>query len=327
MPLLQSALDQISPNMVADVAITAVLIYWLFSLIRGTRAVRLLIGVCLLLAVYAAALAFDLRLLTLILQTGAYVGLFALVVVFQPELRRALDRIGRLGSLGWLMSPAEQSRATHVAADVACAAAQLSSDGQGALIVIERESGLQEIAETGVMLHADLTVDLLVTVFSPKTPLHDGAVVIRGESILAAGAILPSSETTIPLERFGTRHKAALGMTEQTDALVVVVSEETGQISLVERARIVRNLDEPKLARALVALLHPKAAGTRLRETVPPAGVRSPFRRLAGRARFAGRRPASEAAKRDRLVRREPRIEPPGPGEQSDDESSERAAS
>jgi diadenylate cyclase len=325
MPLLQSALDQISPNMVADVAITAVLIYWLFSLIRGTRAVRLLVGVCLLLVVYAAAIALDLRLLTLILQTGAYVGLIALVVVFQPELRRALDRIGRLGSLGWLMSPAEQSQASHIAVDVAAAAARLSSEGVGALIVIERESGLQEIAETGIMLHADLTVDLLVTIFSPKTPLHDGAVVIRGESILAAGAILPSSETTIPLERFGTRHKAALGMTEQTDALVVVVSEETGQISLVERARIVRNLDEPKLARSLLALLHPKDAGTRLRETVPPGRVRAPLGRLTGRVRSStGHR--SDSATRSRLLKRAPRIDSSTSGG-GEDESNQRAAS
>jgi diadenylate cyclase len=313
MPLLQSALDKVSPSVVADIAITALLIYWLFSLIRGTRAVRLVVGVCLLFLVYGAALAFDLRLLTLILQTGAYVGLFALVVVFQPELRRALDRIGRLGSLGWLISPAEQSRAAHVAAEVASAASRLSHEGHGALIVVERESGLQEIAETGVMLHADISADLLVTVFSPKTPLHDGAVVIRGDTILAAGAMLPSAETTIPLERFGTRHKAALGMTEQTDALVVVVSEESGQISLVERARIVRNLDEPKLARALIAHLHPQVGGGRLlRETGRSARVAPSFRALARRARFGGRRRVSEAPRKDRSDRRPPpRIEPP----------------
>jgi diadenylate cyclase len=327
MPLLQSALDNVSPNQVADIAITALLIYWLFSLIRGTRAVRLVVGVCLLLLVYGAALAFDLKLLTLILQTGAYVGLFALVVVFQPELRRALDRIGRLGSLGWLISPAEQSRATHVAAEVASAAASLSHEGHGALVVIERESGLQEIAESGVMLHADLSADLLVTLFSPKTPLHDGAVVIRGDSILAAGAILPSSETTIPLERYGTRHKAALGMTEQTDALVVVVSEETGQISLVERARIVRNLDEPKLARALLALLHPQKGG-RLRESGPSAGVPSSFRRLARRARFGGRRRATQVAWRDRALRRQPLAEPVRAEQPlADDDPEKRAAS
>ncbi len=288
MPLIQSALDKISPNVLADIAITALLIYWLFSLIRGTRAVRLVVGVCLLLLVYAAAVTFDLRLLKVILQTSAYVGLFALVVVFQPELRRALDRIGGLGSLGWLISPAEQSAAVHVATEVAGAAQRLSHEGHGALVVIERETGLQEIAETGIMLHADVSADLLVTLFSPKTPLHDGAVVIRADRILAAGAILPSAETTIPLERFGTRHKAALGMTEQTDAIVVVVSEETGQISLVERARIVRNLDEPKLARALTALLHPQTATGFFRASTPPRRVGPSVRNLARRARFGG---------------------------------------
>jgi len=288
MPLLQSALDKVSPNVVADIAITALLIYWLFSLIRGTRAVRLVIGVCLLLVVYGAAVTFDLRLLKVILQTSAYVGLFALVVVFQPELRRALDRIGRLGSLAWLISPAEQSTAVHVATQVASAAERLSREGHGALIVLERETGLQEIAENGVMLHADVSADLLVTLFSPKTPLHDGAVVIRGDSILAAGAVLPSAETTIPLERFGTRHKAALGMTEQTDAIVVVVSEESGQISLVERARIVRNLDEPKLARALAVLLRPEVASRLRPQGRQPGRARATVRELARRARFDG---------------------------------------
>jgi hypothetical protein len=155
-------------------------------------------------------------------------------------------------------------------------------------VVLERETGLQEIAETGVMLHADVSADLLVTLFSPRTPLHDGAVVIRGDRILAAGALLPSAETTIPLERFGTRHKAALGMTEQTDAIVVVVSEESGQISLVERARIVRNLDEPKLARALSALLRPQAAGGlfRTRPIRPPRRGGPSLRDFARRARL-----------------------------------------
>jgi diadenylate cyclase len=286
MPLITSALGKVSPNVVADIAITALLIYWLFSLIRGTRAVRLVVGVCLLFLVYGAALAFDLQLLRVILQTGAYVGLFALVVIFQPELRRALDRIGRLGSLGWLL-PVEQSQGTHVAAQVASAAARLSHERHGALIVIERETGLQEIAETGVMLHADVTADLLVTIFMPRTPLHDGAVVIRGDQVLAAGAILPSAETTVPLERLGTRHKAALGMTETTDAIVVVVSEETGQVSLVERARIQRNVDEVKLARALAKMIHPQSATELLRQerhavAHPVGGVR----RLARRARL-----------------------------------------
>lgn len=311
MPVLQQALDQVRPNAVADIAITALLIYWLFSLIRGTRAVRLVVGVCLLFLVYGAALALDLRLLVLILQTGAYVGLFALVVVFQPELRRALDRIGRLGSLGWLISPAEQSIAAHVAAEVASSAARLSREGHGALIVMERETGLQEIAENGIMLHADVSADLLVTIFSPKTPLHDGAVVIRGDSILAAGSLLPSAETTIPLERFGTRHKAALGITEQTDAIVVVVSEESGQVSLVERARIVRNLDEPKLARALAALLHPHVGtGLLVQDRTGERGVGPAFRDLARRARFNALRRRSDSPKAQGRGRRRTKGDP-----------------
>src|SRR5439155_20732732 len=141
--LLQSIVDQIDLTTLVDIGITALLIYWLFSLIRGTRAVSLVIGVSVLFAVYAAARAFDLRLLTPILQAGAVVGLFALVVVFQPELRRALDRIGRVGSLGWLLS-AESRDADQVAADVARAAALLSAEGHGALMVLERETGLEE---------------------------------------------------------------------------------------------------------------------------------------------------------------------------------------
>src|SRR3954451_6861152 len=257
MPLLESIINQIDLTALIDIGITALLIYWLFSVIRGTRAVSLVIGVSVLFAVYAAARAFDLRLLTQILQTLAVVGLFALVVVFQPELRRALDRIGRVGSFNWLFSPGESRTVDRVADEVARTASLLSADGHGALIVLERETGLEEVAETGVMLHADLSADLMRTIFAPRTPLHDGAVIIRDEVILAAGALLPLAEMTVHTERFGTRHRAALGITEQTDAVVVVVSEENGQISLVQRARIVRNLNEPQLARSLRTLLQP----------------------------------------------------------------------
>jgi diadenylate cyclase len=293
--LLESVFDQVKPTTVIDVGITALLIYWLFSLIRGTRAVRLVIGVTVLFAVYAVAQYLNLQLLTQILQTGAVVGLFALVVVFQPELRRALDRIGRVGSLAWLFSPSEQRLAEHVADEVAHAAALLSADGVGALIVLERETGLEEIAETGVMVHADLSDDLLRTIFTPKAALHDGAIIVRGDTILAAGALLPLAETTIHTERFGTRHRAALGITEQTDAVVVVVSEENAQISLVERARIVRNLNEPQLARALRTLLSPPTSRG-------PLGLHVP----GGAAAPGGRAP--RLADLGRLMRRTRRL-------------------
>lgn len=287
--LLASILDQVRATTILDIGITALLIYWLFSLIRGTSAVRLVIGVTVLFVVYFAARILDLRLLTQILETGAVVGLFALVVVFQPELRRALDRIGRVGSLGWLISTEDQV-ADVVSTQVARAAARLSAEGHGALIVIERETGLEQIAETGVMIHGDLSSDLLRTIFSPKSPLHDGAVIVRDRRILAAGALLPLSETSIQSERFGTRHRAALGITEQTDAIVVVVSEENGHVSYVQKARIVRNLNEGQLARAVRGLLEHSTDRARLR--LPGFGGNGEARRLPdlGRAVRTGRR-------------------------------------
>ena len=217
---LGSILEQVRLTTLVDIGITALLIYWLFSLIRGTRAVRLVIGVSVLFVVYVLAVAFGLELLTRILQGGAVVGLFALVVIFQPEIRRALERIGRVGSLGWVLSPADSRAVDHVADEVARAAADLSADGHGALIVLERETGLEDAAESGVMIHGDISADLIRTIFAPRTALHDGALIIRGETILAAGALLPLSETSVHAERFGTRHRAALGIAEQTDAVV-----------------------------------------------------------------------------------------------------------
>ncbi|MCJ7709485.1 MAG: diadenylate cyclase CdaA [Chloroflexi bacterium] len=266
LPFVESLVRQITLTTVLDIAITALFIYWVFSLIRGTRAVTLVIGVTILLGIYALAQFLELRLFTQLLQAGAVVGLFALVVVFQPELRRGLERIGRVGNFGWLFAPATERRIEHVAGEVATAAAALSRERHGALIVLERETGLEEIAETGVMLHADLSSELLLTIFAPRTALHDGAVIIRNESVLAAGALLPLTDMELS-QRFGTRHRAALGITEATDAVAIVVSEENGQMSVVERARIVRVPTEAQLARAIAALLESPA---------PPGGLRRP---------------------------------------------------
>lgn len=301
-PFVESLVRQISPTTLLDIAITALFIYWLFSLIRGTRAVTLVLGVSILLGVYELAQFLELRLFTQLLQTGAVVGLFALVVVFQPELRRALERIGRVGTFSWLIAPTAQAEVEHVAAEVARAAGALSREGHGALIVLERETGLEEIAETGVMLHADLSSATLITVFTPRTPLHDGAVIIRGDSILAAAALLPLTEMTLS-ERFGTRHRAALGITEDTDAVAVVVSEESGQMSVVERARIVRVPSVAQLERALRGLLEAPS-------------VQAGFGRRRAAARGAG------VAARARVTRREaagPEQAIPQPAEGADD--------
>jgi diadenylate cyclase len=280
LPFLESLVAQITLTTLLDIAITALFIYWLFSLIRGTRAVTLVIGVSILLGVYALAQFLQLRLFTQILQAGAVVGLFALVVVFQPELRRALERIGRVGTLGWLVAPSPQHRVEHIAAEVAKAAGILSRERHGALIVLERETGLEEIAETGVMLHADLSSELLCTIFAPRTELHDGAAIVRDDQVIAAAALLPLTEMTLS-ERFGTRHRAALGITEDTDAVAVVVSEENGQMSVVERARIVRVPSAAQLERALAALLESPSMSRGFRRA--PRWSRRP----AGRARPA----------------------------------------
>lgn len=301
--LLESIAGQVRLTTLVDIGLTAVVIYWVFSLIRGTRAVRLVIGVSVILIIYAVAQSTGLRLFTQLLQAGAVVGLFALVVVFQPELRRGLERLGRVGSFAWLVSPADQRAADRVAEAVARAASRLAAERHGALIVIERQTGLEEIAETGVMVHGDLSADLLEALFVPRGALHDGAVIIRGETILAAGAFLPLAETTLHAERYGTRHRAALGITEQTDAIVVVVSEETGQASLVERARIRRNLDEAQLSRAMEALLRPERPRGALRERLGgqvPGGLRRAALGNLGRAA------------RERRTDEQPRDEAPG---------------
>jgi diadenylate cyclase len=281
---------EVQPVALLDIVLTALLIYGLFSLIRGTRAVRLVVGVTVLYAIYVVAQALGLQLLSQIMQAGAVVGLLALVVVFQPELRRALERIGRFGSLGWMLAPGTHSSVRNVVSTLARAAAGLGAERIGALIIIERETGLQDAAETGVMLEAELSADLLGTIFTPHSPLHDGAVIVRGQRIMAAGVVLPLSETSIYRERFGTRHRAALGITEQTDALAIVVSEETGSIALAERGRIVRNLDEDRLRRALYALLSRAATESRL-----PARAEAWRRGLPLRRRVRPRRVADAA--------------------------------
>jgi diadenylate cyclase len=243
-----------------DIALVAIVVYWLFILIRGTRAVRIVIGLTAVYFLYLAARFLDLQLLTRILETAAVVGLFAIVVVFQPELRRALEQIGRVGSVNRFFVSPDVATAARVAREISRAARLLAGSRHGALIAVERETGLEDLAaESGVPLDAQLRAELLVTVFYRGTALHDGAAVIRGDRIAAAGVLLPLSQNVLDSERYGTRHRAAIGISEQTDAIVVVVSEETGSISLVVRGRIERNLTEDQLRRRIFNLIRPQA--------------------------------------------------------------------
>lgn len=255
-----------------DIALVAIIIYWVFILIRGTRAVRIVIGLSILYAVYLVADAVHLQLLSTLLQAGAVVGLFAIVVVFQPELRRALEQIGRFGSVNRFFVSSDVSQADRVAREISRAARLLSGPRNGALIVVECETGLHDLAsDSGVPLNADLRAELLATIFYHGTALHDGAVIVSGERILAAAVVLPLSQNVLDSEHYGTRHRAAIGISEQTDAVVVVVSEETGSVSLVQRGRIERNLTEEQLRRRIFNLIRPQAPRQRvplLRRTI-----------------------------------------------------------
>ena len=245
---------------ILDIALVAFVIYWLFILIRGTRAVRIVIGLSVLYLVYLGAVLFNLDLLRTLMETAAVVGLFAVVVVFQPELRRALEQIGRIGSVNRFFVSSEVASAERVAREISRSARILAGSRHGALIVLERETGLQDLAgDSGVPINAELRAELLVTIFYRGTALHDGAAIVSGEKITAAGVLLPLSQNVLDSERYGTRHRAAIGISEQTDAIVVVVSEESGSISLVVRGRIERNLTEEQLRRRIFSLIRPQA--------------------------------------------------------------------
>jgi diadenylate cyclase len=258
---------RIEPSALLDIFLTAVLIYLVLRLIQGTRAVRLAIGAAIVYAVYVLALELDLRLLSGILQTGAVVGLVALVVIFQPELRRGLDRIGRVGTFAFLDDPGAGGY-QRVAGLLSASAAKLSRRRTGALIIVERETGLGDMAETGVMVHADLSAELLASLFAPGYPLHDGAVLVQGDEIVAAGVMLPLAERDGSMEDYGTRHRAALGITEQTDAVAIVVSEESGSISLAVGGDLTRRIDEDELRQRLYGLLAPADMGSRARRSL-----------------------------------------------------------
>lgn len=244
-------------NNILDIMIVAVFVYYVLALIRGTRAVQLLIGVVVLVAIYGLAVVLRLTLTALVLQGLSVVALFAIVVVFQPELRRALGQIGRLGPLNRLLvSSTDDDTTDKLVEELVRATLMISAVRHGALIVIERGTGLQDYSETGVPVNGRLTAELLASIFMVRSPLHDGAVIVRGQQIVAAACLLPLEE--LPdrtAHRYGMRHRAALSISSQTDAVVIVVSEETQAISIASNGRIIGGLDEERLRRVLNSLL------------------------------------------------------------------------
>jgi diadenylate cyclase len=244
---------------VVDMLLVAVVFYLLFFLAQGTQAVQLLRGmVMVILVAFLASQILPFAGFGWLIENALPAMLIAVPVIFQPELRRALERLGRTGSL--LGRWQQEEAMTMLIDEVARAAHRLSSQRHGALIAFERETGLQEFVEAGVPINADVKAELLRTIFHPNTPLHDKAVVIRDRKIVAAGSLLPV--TYSPQYRgLGTRHRAAIGLTEESDALVVVVSEETGLISVAYNGRIVRRLDITRLKNVLLAFFQHKLGG------------------------------------------------------------------
>ncbi|MDO4565810.1 MAG: diadenylate cyclase CdaA [Oscillospiraceae bacterium] len=241
---------------VIDILIIAYIIYQLMTLVRRTRAAQLLRGIVILLVCYFLSRELELKTVNFLLENVLSFGLLALVVVFQPELRRALEQMGRsripiLSFFTARDSSANSARWSEVAKQISDSCEHMSRERTGALIVIEREAVLDEVIRTGTGLDAEVTSELLETIFYKGSPLHDGAVIIRDARIVAAGCLLPVSQRSNISRGMGTRHRAAIGMSENADAMIIVVSEETGTISITKDGAIRRHFDRAGLFREL----------------------------------------------------------------------------
>lgn len=232
---------------IVQIVIVAVAIYYVLRLLARTRAIQMLVGVLVLALVYVAARSFNLLLIRYLLENLFQFGAIAALVVFQPELRNTLARLGQSRLLR-LFNRLEGSK---VLEELVEAVERLARSRVGAIIAVERDVGLEEYAETHVRLEAKVNADLLLSLFAPYGPLHDGAVLIQGDTIIAAGVILPLTQYPVADKSLGTRHRAALGLSEETDALVLVVSEETSQISIAQRGRLERNVTPDRVREAL----------------------------------------------------------------------------
>ncbi|MFN2451460.1 MAG: diadenylate cyclase CdaA [Candidatus Dormibacteria bacterium] len=265
-----------------DIAVVALLLYQLLKLIRGTQAAQLLVGIAILYLLGFLAQQLHLRLLEFLFANGSQAILIAAVVLFQPELRRALDQVGRLSPVRAFLGGSGSLEVGRTVQETIRAAISLSEQRTGALLVFERETGLENVAGTGVRINGRVTGELLAALFYPKSPLHDGAVLIRQGSLVAAGCVLPLAETLPGVGRMGTRHRAALGLTLQSDAVVVIVSEESGLISIAQGGKIYRGLDENKLFSTLTTALGGSESGR--------TGISRPLVRAGGTVRALTRR-------------------------------------
>lgn len=253
-----------------DILVVAAIFFWLLTIAQGTRAVPLIRGAIILIVLLVLiSTILPLNALRYVLRSALPALLLAIPIIFQPELRRALEQLGHTGN--WVSLPFVNTEHPHPGAaaieEMVTACVSLGRQRIGALIAIERETGLQEYADKGVRLDASLTRQLLINIFFKNSPLHDGAVIVRGDRIVAARCIMPLSEGELP-GSFGTRHRAALGISEESDAVAVIVSEQTGGISLAHDGRIDRDLTGDQLRATLLALLEPSTPGENSRRRV-----------------------------------------------------------
>ncbi|MGG1519946.1 diadenylate cyclase CdaA [Paenibacillus oryzisoli] len=251
-------LTSISAKDIVDILIVSYVIYKLILLVRGTRAIQLMKGILVVVIAWAVSIWFQLSTLQWMMNQTFTFGVLGVIVIFQPELRRALEQLGR-GKIFSRASSEEDQDVNKRIGEVIRAANYLAKRKIGALIVFEKETGLTDYIESGIAIESKISGELLINIFIPNTPLHDGAVIIRQGQLMAAGCYLPLSENPFISKELGTRHRAAIGMTEVSDAMCVVVSEETGQISLSMNGHIVRDIKEESLIAKLFEELKPKA--------------------------------------------------------------------
>lgn len=227
----------------AEILIVAFLLYRVLLVLQRTRAMQIMMGLVLLAFLYGTSRLLDLILIRTLLEAAFQYGAIATLVVFQPELRAALARLGQTR----MIRAFQRLEGSRVTDEIVEAAERLSRARHGAIIAIEQEVGLGEYADTGSAIDARLSAEMLTTIFTPYSPLHDGAVLVSGDQIRTAGAILPLTQSTVKDRSLGTRHRAALGLSEETDAIVVVVSEETAQISVAVGGRMERDVGPERL--------------------------------------------------------------------------------
>jgi diadenylate cyclase len=236
---------------IIDILVVAFLLYQFFKFIKGTKATPIFVGLALFFFISFIARWLDLKAFSWIMNSILAVWVVAFVIVFQPEIRNALARIGKQRPIRFFLRVEEPP----VIEEVVDAVKKMSEDKIGALILIQKDIGLNDIIDTGVQINAQVNSSLLRTIFFPDTPLHDGACVIKGDIIVAAGCVLPLSENPNLSGKYGLRHRAALGIAEQSDALCIVVSEETGTVSFAYRSKLVTRVETDVLKRSLESIL------------------------------------------------------------------------